>query len=74
MPPALADERSVTVVLCTDDGQVVGQLPSPVVVTPRWWPEVDAVVAAVEARYGLVVTVLRLLTTDADHAGGEVTY
>ena len=74
MPPALADERSVTVVLCADDGRVVGQLPSPVVVTPRWWPEVDAVVAAVEERYGLVVTVLRLLTTDTDYAGGEVTY
>ena len=74
MPPALADERLVTVVLCDDDGTVLGQLPAPFVVAPRWWPEVDPVVAAVRERHGLVVTVLRLLTTDADHAGGEVAY
>src|SRR6476659_3312602 len=74
MPPALADERLVTVVLCGDDGAVLGQLPAPFAVAPRWWPEVDPVVAAVRERHGLVVTVLRLLTTDADHAGGEVAY
>ena len=74
MPPALTDERLVTVVLCGDDGAVLGQLPAPFAVAPRWWPEVDPVVAAVRERHGLVVTVLRLLTTDADHAGGEVAY
>ena len=31
-------------------------------------------VAAVQERHGLVVTVLRLLATDADYAGGEVAY
>ena len=74
MPHALADERLVTVVLCTDDGSVLGQLPAPFVVAPRWWPEIEAVVAAVQERHGLAVTVLRLLTTDADYAGGEVAY
>ena len=74
MPPALADERLVTVVLCGDDGAVLGQLPAPFAVAPRWWPEVDPVVAAVRERHGIVVTVLRLLTTDAEHAGGEVAY
>ena len=63
MPPALADERLVTVVLCGDDGAVLGQLPAPFAVAPQWWPEVDPVVAAVRERHGLVVTVLRLLTT-----------
>ena len=74
MPDALADERLVTVVLCSDDGTVLGQLPAPFVVAPRWWPEVDSVVDAVQERHGLVVTVLRLLTTDAAYAGGEVAY
>ena len=74
MPDALADERLVTVVLCSDDGTVLGELPAPFVVAPRWWPEVDSVVDAVQERHGLVVTVLRLLTTDAAYAGGEVAY
>ena len=60
--------------LCGDDGSVLGQIPTPVVVAPRWWPEVDSVVTAVRERFGLVVTVLRLLTTDSDVAGGEVAY
>jgi hypothetical protein len=74
MPRALADdERLVTVVLCDDAGVVLGELP-PFVVAPRWWPEVDPVVSAVKEGFGLVVTVLRLLTTDADLAGGAVAY
>jgi Phosphotransferase enzyme family len=74
MPPGLAeDERRVTVVLCDAAGVVAEQLPS-FVVTPRWWPEVDSVVAQVEERFGLIVTVLRLLTTDSAVAGGDVSY
>jgi hypothetical protein len=73
MPHVPADERLVTVVLCGSDGVVLGQLPA-FAVRPRWWPEVDAVVAAVQERHGLVITVLRLLATDADYAGGEVAY
>jgi Phosphotransferase enzyme family len=65
--------RLVTVVLCDAKGQVIGQLPS-FVVTPQWWPEVEPVVAQVEERYGLVVTVLRLVTTDTAVAGGNVSY
>jgi hypothetical protein len=74
MPETPPDERQVTVVLCGADGSVLGQLLEPLVVTPRWWPEVDSVVAAVRERFGLVVTVLRLLTTDSERAGGEVAY
>ncbi|HEY6743914.1 MAG TPA: aminoglycoside phosphotransferase family protein [Lapillicoccus sp.] len=74
MPRPLAeDERRVTVVLCGSDGSVVGQLPA-FVAAPRWWPEVDSVVRQVEERFGLVVTVLRLLTTDTDVSGGDVSY
>jgi Phosphotransferase enzyme family len=74
MPCPLAeDERRVTMVLCITDGSVVGQLPA-FVARPRWWPEVDSVVAQVEERFGLVVTVLRLLTTDTNVAGGDVSY
>jgi hypothetical protein len=74
MPRGLEeDERRVTVVLCGSDGSVVGQLPT-FVARPRWWPEVDSVVAEVEKRFGLVITVLRLLTTDTDVAGGNVSY
>ena len=71
--PHAEDQRCVTVVLCGSDGSVVGQLPA-LVAGPRWWPEVDSVVAQVEERFGLVVTVLRLLTTDTDVAGGDVSY
>jgi len=72
--PALADdEREVTVVLCDGSGALLGALP-PVVVTPRWWPEVDPVVSAVRDRFGLGITVLRLLTTDGAGAGGAVSY
>ena len=74
MPDTLADEREVTLVLCGPEGAVLGQLHTPVVVRPRWWPEVDSVVAAVRERFGLGVTVLRLLTTDAPVSGGEVVY
>ena len=71
--PRGEDQRCVTVVLCGSDGSVVGQLPA-FVAAPRWWPEVDSVVRQVEERFGLVVTVLRLLTTDTDVAGGDVSY
>ncbi|HEU4997743.1 MAG TPA: aminoglycoside phosphotransferase family protein [Lapillicoccus sp.] len=73
--PALADdEREVTVVLCGGDGAVLGQLVEPVRVRPQWWPEVDPVLAALQRRFGLVVTVLRLLTTETPTSGGSVSY
>ena len=74
MPRSLAeDERRVTVVLCGSDGSVIGQLPT-FVTGPRWWPEVDSVIAQVQQRFGLVITVLRLITTDTEVAGGNVSY
>ncbi|MEP6650324.1 MAG: aminoglycoside phosphotransferase family protein [Lapillicoccus sp.] len=74
MLPALADdERRVTVVLCDDEGRVMGRLDA-VDVRPQWWPDVAPVVAAVRERDELTVLVLRLLTTSEDHSGGEVSY
>jgi hypothetical protein len=67
--------RSVTLVLCTRDGDVCGALP-PLEVPVPWWQEVGDVVAQARAVHGLDVTVLRLLdvrtSTPAD--GGPVTY
>ncbi len=68
-----ADERLATVVLCDATGVLLGTLP-PVLVRPRYWPEVAPVVAAVRERDGLEVLVLRLLTTEGGYAGGRVTY
>ena len=71
---ALADdEREVTVVLCDESGAVLGAL-GPVVVTPQWWPEVGSVVESLRDRFGLSVTVLRLLTTESAVPGGAVSY
>jgi len=66
--------RTAALVLVTPDGTVVGSLPAVPVATP-WWQEVEPVVVAVRERYGIDVTVLRLL--DAEFArphGGRVTY
>jgi Phosphotransferase enzyme family len=73
MPDALADERLATLVLCGSDGAVLGQLPA-FAASPRWWPEVETVVQGVRERFGLTVTVLRLLTTETTGAGGAVSY
>lgn len=67
------DERLVTLVLCDAGGVLLGQLP-PVLVRPRYWPEVAPVVDEVRARLGLEVVVLRLLTTSGGYAGGRVAY
>jgi hypothetical protein len=58
----------------TPDGAVVGSLPA-VPVATSWWPEVEPVVAAVRERYGIDVTILRLLDAEFDRPhGGRVTY
>lgn len=66
--------RSAALVLVTPDGTVVGRLPAVPVGTP-WWPEVEPVVATVHERYGIDVTILRLLEAEFDRPhGGRVTY
>jgi hypothetical protein len=65
--------RTATVVLVRD-GVVLGGLP-PVELSMPWWPENQDVVAAVRERFGLDVTVLRLLDAPSDRLfGGHVTY
>jgi hypothetical protein len=72
MPPR--PPRIVTLVLVNRDGDVLGQLPPFPVETP-WWQDAGSVVSAVRDRFGLDVTVLRLLETELPAApGGAVTY
>jgi Ser/Thr protein kinase RdoA (MazF antagonist) len=67
--------RRVTLVLCSPDGDLLGELPAYDVPTP-WWQEVREVVAAARDLYRADVTVLRLLQGNASPiaAGGPVTY
>lgn len=72
--PGEPPPRIVTLVLATADGAVLGQLPA-FAVEPPWWQEVGPVVRAARERFGLDVTVLRLLQTGLPSAhGGAVTY
>ena len=67
-------ERRAELVLVDPNGNVIGKLP-PVPTNVSWWPEVETVVRAVRERFGLDVTILRLLNTDRyGMAGGTVTY
>ncbi|BFU43685.1 hypothetical protein KRMM14A1004_19220 [Krasilnikovia sp. MM14-A1004] len=66
--------RTVTLVLVDRAGQPLGVLP-PVAVPLPWWQEVSDVVAAVQARDGVEVQILRLLHgSGRGTVGGEVTY
>ncbi|PRY27641.1 phosphotransferase family protein [Pseudosporangium ferrugineum] len=66
--------RTVTLVLVDAAGETLGALP-PFDVELPWWQEVSEVVAEARARYGVRVTVLRLLSAaNAAPPGGEVTY
>ena len=66
--------RSVTLVLTTPVGELLGALPPYDVALP-WWQEVAGVVAGARACYGLDVTVLRFLgARDAFGRGGPVSY
>ncbi|MEO3928038.1 aminoglycoside phosphotransferase family protein [Micromonosporaceae bacterium B7E4] len=66
--------RTVLLHLLDGDGRPLGVLPEYDVPAP-WWQEVADVVAGARARYGIDVSVLRLLHTDrpAPH-GGTVDY
>lgn len=58
----------------TPDGRVLGILPPVAAATP-WWQEAGPVVRAARDRFGIDVTVLRLLETERDRPhGGGVTY
>ena len=66
--------RIATLVLVDRDGALLGQLPRFEASTP-WWMDVGPVVRATRERFGLDVTVLRLLTSERPSAhGGAVTY
>jgi hypothetical protein len=66
--------RVATLVLVTPDGDVVGRLP-PVPAEMPWWQEAGDVVEAVRSRFGLDITVLRLLEAEKEQPpGGAVTY
>ena len=66
--------RSARLILVTSAGVVSGALP-PLPISTPWWPDVEPVVRAARDRYGLVVTVLRLLEAEqSEPHGGAVTY
>jgi hypothetical protein len=67
--------RQVTLLLCDREGRRLGALP-PFEVGVPWWPEAEPVVAEARARFGVEVTVLRLVTAPVAEraAGGPVTY
>jgi hypothetical protein len=70
MPP-----RQVTLLLCDGSGTLLGTLP-PFEVEVPWWQEAEPVVAGARERFGLEVTVLRLIASQPAEraAGGPVTY
>ncbi|HEX8495893.1 MAG TPA: aminoglycoside phosphotransferase family protein [Actinomycetales bacterium] len=71
---ATPTSRSVTLVLTGAHGRVRGVLP-PLDVPVPWWQEAAPVVAAARERFGVQVTVLRLLHGGSAQAcGGPVTY
>jgi hypothetical protein len=73
MPPT-PPPRMVSLVLVTADGRVLGRLPAFPADTP-WWQDAGPVVRAARERFGLDVTILRLLDTELPSAhGGAVTY
>ena len=67
--------RIVTLVLADPHGRVLGALPEVEVAVP-WWPEAWPLADAARERWGLAVTVLRLLDAPDSPvpAGGRVAY
>ena len=65
--------RAARLVLVAADGAVIGALPATPVATP-WWQDIAPVVSAARERWGIEVTVLRLLSASLPAPpGGEVT-
>lgn len=72
--PVQSDTRVVTLVLVSAGGDVLGALP-PFEVEVPWWSEVASVVSGARSRFGVSVTVLRLLSASLpEQPGGAVTY
>ena len=66
--------RTVTLVLCTDDGALLGALP-PIDLEEPHWPEVAEIVTVLYQRYGVGATVLRLVEApEGARAGGSGAY
>jgi hypothetical protein len=66
--------RTVTLVLVDHGGTVLGAL-APYEVRQPWWHSTDDIVEGARHRFGLDVTVLRLLGANrATQPGGAVTY
>lgn len=66
--------RTVTLILVDHDANVLGALP-PFAVEVPYWPEVGGVVTGARERFGIDVTVLRILSAEPPvQPGGEVTY
>jgi Phosphotransferase enzyme family len=64
----------VTLVVCSSGGRVLGAL-APFDVASPWWPDVGPVVAGARARFGVDLTLLRVLrTTGRGPDGGEGAY
>ena len=73
LPAVPPPPRVVTLVLCTSDGEVLGQLP-PFEAAEVWWQDAAGVVAGARERYAVDVTVLRLLEAGLPAPpGGPVT-
>jgi len=66
-------QRLVTLVLCDASGALLGEL-GQFLCRPQYWPEMEEVVATARSDFGLEVTVLRMLSTEAPYAGGAVSY
>ncbi len=67
-------ERWAELVLVDALGTPIGKLP-PVLAGTPWWPEVESVVRAVRTRFGIDVTILRVLDAERPRMpGGRVTY
>ncbi len=67
-------QRIAKLVLVTGDGELLGSLP-PIPVSTPWWPDAEPVVRAARERFGVDMTVLRLLEAELQGAeGGAVTY
>jgi Phosphotransferase enzyme family len=65
--------RIVTLALLDDHGAPHGALP-PFEVEVPWWQETASVISAAWERFGVDVTILRLLRAPEHFPGGEVTY